>query len=336
MTYISKDFLIKKFQQEIDENGIFMKRDITRRLGTNHETLRRKFGSTDNFAKIANREFKKVVPHNKKNISDEDKKIRDNKIIEKLFKKKIAWNKGKTHLTDDRLKNRMISDEVLFKRAQDEFNKNGKFLKIKLPKILGTNHQTIRNRFGNINNFANLANIQFKDYNQNVSLEERLGKTTARLSIEKANKTKRQKGLILTKDELIKEVKEKYILYGRFFRSDIEKIMSCNSQTIRNKFGNLDEFAKIANIKFKPTPTNRLGRNETKILDEIELEKGINLERQYSIAGRFIDGYDPINNVAYEVDEKHHLGKIHSIKDKIRETIITEKIGCNFVRIKDF
>jgi len=49
MKYISKDFLIKRFQQEVDENGIFMKRDITRRLGTNHETLRSKFGSTDNF-----------------------------------------------------------------------------------------------------------------------------------------------------------------------------------------------------------------------------------------------------------------------------------------------
>jgi len=45
--------------------------------------------------KIANREFKKVVPHNKKNISDEDKKIRDNKIIEKLFKKKSLGIKEK-------------------------------------------------------------------------------------------------------------------------------------------------------------------------------------------------------------------------------------------------
>jgi len=119
-----------------------------------------------------------------------------------------------------------------------------------------------------------------------------------------------------------------------------------NNKNIKNRFGHfhtinkklkennltLDSMIKQLGFNFKKR-IPKFGNNETKILDEIELEKGIKLERQYFIGGKFIDGYDSLNNIAYEVDEKYH--KISRIQDIIRENIIKEKIDCDFIRIKD-
>ena len=46
----------------------------------------------------------------------------------------------------------------------------------------------------------------------------------------------------------------------------------------------------------------------------------------------FVNGYDPINNVAYEVDEQHHKGRM--IEDFMREEKIKSVLNCEFVRIK--
>jgi len=109
--------------------------------------------------------------------------------------------------------------------------------------------------------------------------------------------------------------------------------------TINRLFGSLDEFIEKVG---KPFLSNErhfkfLGKNEKKILDKIELEKNIKLERQFSIKNKFfIDGYDPINNVAYEVDEVHH--KYQKIEDLLREEKIKVELNCKFIRIneKDF
>ena len=45
------------------------------------------------------------------------------------------------------------------------------------------------------------------------------------------------------------------------------------------------------------------------------------------------DGYDSINNVAYEYDEKHHNNRLE--KDSIRQKEIEMKLGCKFIRIKE-
>ena len=52
--------------------------------------------------------------------------------------------------------------------------------------------------------------------------------------------------------------------------------------------------------------------------------------------GYFLDGYDPINNVAIEFDEKHHFHGNEQLKekDKQREQQITELLKCKFIRIK--
>ena len=78
------------------------------------------------------------------------------------------------------------------------------------------------------------------------------------------------------------------------------------------------------------------GVREKAALDTIEQLLGIKLKRQYSVlGGRYrIDGYDLVNNVAYEVDEEQHFTPQHIGLDRIREEEIFQELGCRFVRIK--
>ena len=52
--------------------------------------------------------------------------------------------------------------------------------------------------------------------------------------------------------------------------------------------------------------------------------------------GYFLDGYDPINNVAIEFDEKHHYNIDGQLKqaDREREQQIVNLLKCKFIRIK--
>lgn len=52
--------------------------------------------------------------------------------------------------------------------------------------------------------------------------------------------------------------------------------------------------------------------------------------------GYFLDGYDPINNVAIEFDEKHHFDANGQLKqpDIKREQQIVHLLKCKFIRIK--
>jgi len=78
------------------------------------------------------------------------------------------------------------------------------------------------------------------------------------------------------------------------------------------------------------------GRNEIQILDQIEVEFDIFIERQYPIIGYFIDGYDKQNNIVYEIDEKAHLSPNKKKRDILRQENIINKLNCQFVRIKDY
>jgi hypothetical protein len=52
--------------------------------------------------------------------------------------------------------------------------------------------------------------------------------------------------------------------------------------------------------------------------------------------GYFLDAYDPIKNVALEVDEAHHFDRNGNLleRDKVRQSQIEEALGCKFIRIK--
>ena len=76
----------------------------------------------------------------------------------------------------------------------------------------------------------------------------------------------------------------------------------------------------------------RIGRNEKSILDAIEKEMSVEILRQYECLGYFIDGYIPEMKIAIEVDEKPK----NTDKDIEREKLLTEELGCQFLRIKDY
>ena len=78
-----------------------------------------------------------------------------------------------------------------------------------------------------------------------------------------------------------------------------------------------------------------LGLNETKILDQVEHDNNIELERQYAVLTYFVDGYDEKNNVCYEVDEQHHLTEAQIEKDVFRQHQIEDTLKCTFIRIPD-
>jgi hypothetical protein len=49
-----------------------------------------------------------------------------------------------------------------------------------------------------------------------------------------------------------------------------------------------------------------------------------------------LDGYDKVNNIVYEFDEKYHFKKgILSPKDITRQMEIENLLKCNFIRIKN-
>lgn len=77
-----------------------------------------------------------------------------------------------------------------------------------------------------------------------------------------------------------------------------------------------------------------IGKNEKEILDKLEQELGYRIIRQFEVGGYYVDGYIPEINLVIEVDEKYHDNQKE--KDLKREEFIRAKLGCRFIRIKDF
>ncbi len=77
-----------------------------------------------------------------------------------------------------------------------------------------------------------------------------------------------------------------------------------------------------------------LGKNEKRILDEIEMKLNYKIIRQKPVIGYFVDGYIPKLNLVIEIDEKGHNYKTK--KDKERENNIINKLNCNIIRVKDY
>lgn len=70
-------------------------------------------------------------------------------------------------------------------------------------------------------------------------------------------------------------------------------------------------------------------------LSAIEQVLNIGLVRQFNTGKYIIDGYDKLNNIAYEIDEPHHFASKYKIEiDRKREEEIKAELGCSFVRIK--
>jgi len=76
----------------------------------------------------------------------------------------------------------------------------------------------------------------------------------------------------------------------------------------------------------------RIGKNEKKILDNLEHLFGYKIDRKFKIEGYFPDGYIHELNLIIEVDERPKNSK----KEVEREKIIRKTLNCKFLRIEDY
>jgi len=151
-----------------------------------------------------------------------------------------------------------------------------------------------------------------------------------------------------SREQIIQALKELNDKYGPLFKRQLEffkkKKLICGGNVIRHKFGSIEKAAKIAGFEFiEPQkvghPYNgKVGKGENQILRKIEEEKNIMLLRQHRIEHNgvvmFIDGYDEVNNIAYEVDGVYHRStETQQIRDKIRDKLLTEALGCEIIHI---
>ena len=60
------------------------------------------------------------------------------------------------------------------------------------------------------------------------------------------------------------------------------------------------------------------------------------IKKKISKEGFLIDGYIPELNLCIEVDEIGHIKEKKKEKDIERQKIIEDKLGCKFLRIKDY
>ena len=76
----------------------------------------------------------------------------------------------------------------------------------------------------------------------------------------------------------------------------------------------------------------RIGKNEKKILDNLEKTLNYKIDRSFRVEGYFPDGYIHKLNLIIEVDERPK----NTEKDIEREQIIKNTLNCKFLRIKDY
>ncbi len=151
-----------------------------------------------------------------------------------------------------------------------------------------------------------------------------------------------------TDKRIIRTLKQLNKDYGPLYKTQInnfrKKKMICGSKLIKDRFKTINNAAKLAGFKFiEPRDkghlyNGKIGKIETETLDKIEKEKKIKIIRQYRIQTEqnifFIDGYDKENNIAYEVDEKHHNHNGQIAIDKARENKIIDYLNCEIIRVK--
>jgi hypothetical protein len=92
-----------------------------------------------------------------------------------------------------------------------------------------------------------------------------------------------------------------------------------------------EEAAELVKRRYQGLASVPLSLQERAALAAVEQVLGVTLIRQYRVGQYRIDGYDPVNQVAYEVDEPAHRHQI--AKDAVRQAVIERELGCRFVRI---
>jgi hypothetical protein len=103
----------------------------------------------------------------------------------------------------------------------------------------------------------------------------------------------------------------------------------------------LSTISYLETLKGQLTP--RYNKESIQIIEEFGKKNGYRFMHaenggEYYIKelGYFLDGYDPIFNIALEIDESHHFEENGNLKQKdiVRQQQIEEKLGCKFIRLK--
>lgn len=132
--------------------------------------------------------------------------------------------------------------------------------------------------------------------------------------------------------DVIRDI-ENIVSTGKFSERSFE-VSTYQGERRKEKMYVLDkEFADFIQRKYEGLGRAQYSQKEKIVLSTIEQLLGIKLERQYRVGQYRIDGYDPVNNVAYEIDEEHHNSESAKKRDKDRENFIKSELGCTFKRI---
>ena len=231
-----------------------------------------------------------------------------------VFKKR---DRAKYLLEHPEVKNKIISNSNIFQKGVKFDERYGKEQAIKIKEKISNSHKGL------------------KPHNKGEKNINYYGLEKA-LQLRKRNKEHATK---YTNEKLFNKVKQIIQKYGKISKCGLDKIRNefnfPHKETIRYRFGSLNEFAKQANIIFCQPDivfANQYNRkkviNEDVILDFIEQTNNIKLERHPVIFTKssfcFPDAIDHVNKIIYEVDEKYHYWNRQQIKDEIREKEILE------------
>lgn len=113
----------------------------------------------------------------------------------------------------------------------------------------------------------------------------------------------------------------------------------CNNRNHRLNKIKIVEENKLNNYQLFPI----FNKKACELFDKISEKQNIHIQHamnggEYYISslGYWLDGYDVINNIVYEYDEKHHFikGNLRD-KDITRQQEIEKFLKCKFIRIKD-
>ena len=133
-------------------------------------------------------------------------------------------------------------------------------------------------------------------------------------------------------------------IHGNFKQTSTHHLLSCDCQKCSNIRKRLKRIEHISRNKFEGNQVfPSYNKKACELFDEISEKNNIHIQHamnggEYYIKelGYWLDGYDELNNIVYEFDEKYHFikGQLKE-KDIIRQKEIEEFLKCKFVRIKD-
>ena len=236
------------------------------------------------------------------------------------FKKHIPWNKGLTKETDERVKKASKN----LKRLYKEKKVNCGFKKGNIPCNKGKN----KNNYEPMKKASNILKKQYK--NGRINWQKKLGNNHPKVIAYKKKVSKR--AIEIHTGRECSEKTRKRISISNTGRKNSKPF---SDETKRKMRVSAINYIKKNCKGFKP----RIGKNEKRILDELEQELNYKIIRQYYIKniGYFVDGYISELNLVIEIYENHHYMINNRLKKKElkREKEIKGKLNCKFMRIKD-